>query len=179
VPRGSSRAPSAAQHNRTRCDSQRMLAPPDMGAGAKPMAESPIKKLQREGAELRERLDRFRKLLNSVSELRTLDLTGLGSHLAPGQFDVTGRNRPTPARGGGALPKPGAGKHRCASRPRAPGSRNRARGSSQRPRSDLRHPKSRARSLSSRSVGTACDTALTLDRTQTSSGDIRRSGSSS
>jgi hypothetical protein len=42
------------------------------------MVESPIiKKLQREGAELRERLDQFRKLLNSVFELRTLNLIGL------------------------------------------------------------------------------------------------------
>jgi hypothetical protein len=37
------------------------------------MAESIIKQLQREGVELRERLDRFRKLLNGVIELRTLE----------------------------------------------------------------------------------------------------------
>jgi predicted RNase H-like nuclease (RuvC/YqgF family) len=42
------------------------------------MAESLIiKELQREGAELRERIDQFRQLLNSVLELRTLDPTGL------------------------------------------------------------------------------------------------------
>jgi len=41
------------------------------------MAEPPIiKNLQREGAELRERLDQFHKLLSSVFELKTLDLIG-------------------------------------------------------------------------------------------------------
>jgi hypothetical protein len=40
------------------------------------MPNSVVKQLQRESAELRERLDQFRKLLNDVLELRTLDLIG-------------------------------------------------------------------------------------------------------
>jgi hypothetical protein len=39
------------------------------------MSNSIVKQLQRESAELRERLDQFRKLLNDVLELRT-DLIG-------------------------------------------------------------------------------------------------------
>jgi hypothetical protein len=39
------------------------------------MAESIIKQLQRESAELRERLDQFRGHLNTVFELKALDLT--------------------------------------------------------------------------------------------------------
>jgi hypothetical protein len=38
------------------------------------MAESIIKQLQRESAELRERIDQFCKHLNAVLDLRTLDL---------------------------------------------------------------------------------------------------------
>jgi hypothetical protein len=40
------------------------------------MPESIVKQIQRESVELRERLDQYRKLLNDVLELRTLDLIG-------------------------------------------------------------------------------------------------------
>jgi hypothetical protein len=40
------------------------------------MAESIIEELQRKSAKLRERLDEFRRLLDSVSEPRTLDSIG-------------------------------------------------------------------------------------------------------
>jgi hypothetical protein len=40
------------------------------------MAESPIEELQHENAELRKRLNQFRKLLDSVFEPRSLDFIG-------------------------------------------------------------------------------------------------------
>jgi hypothetical protein len=49
------------------------LASHDLNAGAKRVARSVIEELQRENAELREWLERFRKLLNNVFEPRMLD----------------------------------------------------------------------------------------------------------
>ena len=40
------------------------------------MADTILKQLQRESAELRERLDQFRKLLNGLSNLTMLDVVG-------------------------------------------------------------------------------------------------------
>jgi hypothetical protein len=54
-------------HGSPRLSSLRLLASHDSDAGAKPMTQSIIEALQRENAELRGRVDRFRKLLTTSS----------------------------------------------------------------------------------------------------------------
>jgi hypothetical protein len=51
----------------SKLSSLRLLASHDSDAGAKPMTQSIIEALQRENAELRGRVDRFRKLLTTSS----------------------------------------------------------------------------------------------------------------
>jgi hypothetical protein len=53
------------------------LAPHDPDAGSEAMAGCDIEELRRQNAELRQRLDRLRTLLNNVFEPRMLDIVGL------------------------------------------------------------------------------------------------------